>query len=607
MAYNFINPYNFIPLDKKCIRTTNEECGTYTGYMECELETLTPLIMLDTDSKDKEHVLTSKQEEDKHRVYNETFKIDGRPAIPGSELRGMIRSKFEALTSSCMSSIEQDLEFACRYKNFNMNIPGLLDISNPKDVKLYKCNKYVVEDEKVLKYIKDKNLKSGDEIYFIPGDREATYFEKNKDGSTEKKIKIVHNGVKQIVENACNNAKKGILKLGEKGPKGKAIRIFENTEEEVEASNKSKFYKIFITGLTNTNNNIRKKQEEEKEQKEEKEKKKEHASFIGEKKYLQPVWYGLSNDNVYFSLGQNGQTLYNNVLSDLLYKKDNEKDFRPCTNSNNLCEACRVFGFVSKDEASSGKVRVSDAIIKDEYNDASKYYATKEPIVLQELASPRYTNLNFYMTKQTSVDEYNNIRGRKEYWHHKPKDMMGYNNVEKNNRNISVKPISEGIRYSFKVYFNNLTKEQLEHLNMAVSLGNTYDNKSNYAHKLGHGKPLGYGSVKVKVKDIQYREIKKVNDRYTYCIKKYFPQFNKLFNAFDIDNNNTRYAMMHMYDFNFIKDSTKVDYPRMKRNGDIFEWFGRDNVDKKKNLPFANCDYDKIIQKSIKRNSGKKH
>ena len=352
---------------------------------------------------------------------------------------------------------------------------------------------------------------------------------------------------------------------------------------------------MFVTGLNNTNNNIRKKQNEEQENGQQK----EHNSFVADKNLMQPIWYCKLNENVYLSLGQNGQTLYNNVLSDLLSKEDDEIGFGPCTNSNNLCEACRVFGYVTKDEASTGKVRVSDAIIKDEFIDKNNYLVKKQPIVLQELASPRYTNLNFYMTKQTSVDEENEIRGRKEYWHHNPEDMVGYGAVEKNNRNISVSPIRKGVIYLFKVYFNNLTKEQLEHLNMAISLGNTYDNKSKYAHKLGHGKPLGYGSVKVKVKDIQCRDIKKDNGRYTYCIKRYTPQYNELFSAFDIANAKTIDAMKNMYNIEFIVDSTKVDYPRLEPGGKIFDWFGKNS---KTVLPFADRDYDKIILPSQANN-----
>ena len=42
--YKFINPYNFIPLGDKCHKTTYQK-GDYTGYIECILETKTPLII----------------------------------------------------------------------------------------------------------------------------------------------------------------------------------------------------------------------------------------------------------------------------------------------------------------------------------------------------------------------------------------------------------------------------------------------------------------------------------------------------------------------------------------------------------------------------------
>ena len=66
---------------------------------------------------------------------------------------------------------------AYRYKGINLKTPGLLNLSNPEDVKLYECNKYVVKNNKVVNYINNHNYKSGDEVFFIPGDRIVSYFE----------------------------------------------------------------------------------------------------------------------------------------------------------------------------------------------------------------------------------------------------------------------------------------------------------------------------------------------------------------------------------------------------------------------------------------------
>lgn len=614
MAYNFINPYNFIPLTSKCRRefVDNNEC--YTGYMKCQLETKTPLIMLDTDSV--KYVLTSKQEEgiksgeidikdikkeDMHKVYTETYKIDGKPAIPGSELRGMIRSKFEALTSSCMSSVEEDLSFSSRYKGA-MNKAGILDLTDPKDVKLYECDKIVVDSYKGDKRF--EKYRSGDFVKFEKKDR-------YKNGK-----KLGNNGFKGFSQKGIG----GYIRKGESCAGKEAIHIFINTGREVEAENKKKFYGMFLVSKDNTNENLGR----------------PHVALVKDainldkystkssKEIMQPVWYEEVDGKVYFSIGQNGQVKYDNELKELV-----PEDFRPCKDKDNLCEACRVFGFVSGDNSINGKVRISDALM--ELDDEEFYDSIR---TLQELSSPRYENARFYMsirengrivntttgynwtadfkskfkggkngTESFGPNESVMIRGRKEYWHHDPQKMNGYNTVEKTKRNITVRPV-EGT-YIFYVYFNNLTKEQLEHLNMAVSLGNTYDNKSDYAHKLGHGKPLGYGSVKVKVNDIELRELKKEDSVYKYSVENYVPEYNELFELFKSLSRNPgiKDAIDHMYSFGYLtekigednkhKPAVQVDYPRMKPEGDIYEWFGNRAI--KNVLPFSNQEYDKLV------------
>ena len=580
MPYKFINPYNFLPLGQECERPVGEENGNCTGYMECELQTLTPLIMLDTEKVENDKF------ENKHKVYNETFKVGEKPAIPGSELRGMIRSKFEALTSSCMSSVEEELEFSSRYKG-EMNRAGLLDLTDPDKVKLYKCRKVVVDSYKGDNRF--KKYQSGDKITFT----EKTRY--NKEGK-----KLFNKGFGDFSDEGTE----GYLRKGEFCAGRRAIHIFVNTGEEVEANNTDELYKMFLVSKDNTNENLGHTHEALVPGAS----KLDKYSTKSSQEIMQPVWYEIVGGKVYLSIGQNGQVRYDKKLKDLI-----PKDFRPCKNKDNLCEACRVFGYVSKDDAICGKVRVSDGIMesKDDYYD--------EKVTLQELASPRYENIKFYMNitedgtvvdtttgynwttdfkskfkgskNGTEAFEANDsvmIRGRKEYWHHDPKQMNGYRTAKKTKRNITVKPVKDGVTYKFYVYFNNLTETQLQHLEMAISLGN----ESTYAHKIGHGKPLGYGSVKVKVNNIKRRELVKENGQYIYNIYDEAPSKEELFTAFPNLDEDTKESMKQMYDYDFIRESKTVDYPRQTKNGNIFKWFGENS---KTVLPFSNQEYDKLI------------
>lgn len=210
--YTFINPYNFIPVGENCNRTKSST-KTYTGYIECELETLTPLIMLDT---------AKFNEVNNHKIYNDTYKLNDVPAIPASQLRGMIRNKFETLTNSCMSSAEEELPFYGRY-NGNMRNAGLLDFTDPYNPKLYACKAYNLNDDQ---YNEVKSYKIGDCIDFDIKE----YYKNGK-----KKTSVVVDKYGEY---------KGYLKIGELFNKKHACHLFVKGDI-VHADNSSDFIKMY--------------------------------------------------------------------------------------------------------------------------------------------------------------------------------------------------------------------------------------------------------------------------------------------------------------------------------------------------------------------------
>lgn len=93
-------PYNFIPLNEKVIEGTKfEKFNTYengrtTGYIECTIETLTPIYIRACDEiiQDQNEIIT--------RPSSNFFSPTGEAAIPGSSFRGMIRTLVEILSWS---------------------------------------------------------------------------------------------------------------------------------------------------------------------------------------------------------------------------------------------------------------------------------------------------------------------------------------------------------------------------------------------------------------------------------------------------------------------------------------------------------------------------
>ena len=108
----FINPYNFVPVNldetsRDDITKSSEQTSLVTGYMECILKCRTALAIpgeRKPESEGKEH------------AQYEFFSIDGKPVIPGSSIRGVIRNVYETLTDSCFGTMRKDTRITERVK-----------------------------------------------------------------------------------------------------------------------------------------------------------------------------------------------------------------------------------------------------------------------------------------------------------------------------------------------------------------------------------------------------------------------------------------------------------------------------------------------------------
>lgn len=112
--YSFVNPYNFIPLPD--IKTLAErKKGSLSGVITYELYTKTPLFIPNTSN---DQAFAKPGDDKDHKSYDffsytDLSGIEGipapeRPVIPGSEMRGVLRSNYEIITNSCMSSLDMN-------------------------------------------------------------------------------------------------------------------------------------------------------------------------------------------------------------------------------------------------------------------------------------------------------------------------------------------------------------------------------------------------------------------------------------------------------------------------------------------------------------------
>ena len=107
----FINPYNFVS-KTSCVTRTPVENGRLSGSVNGTIIVKNRLALPDHDS-------------DNNRRYD-FYSVNGKPVIPGSEIKGCIRSVFEAITPSCFSVMNANVLTKRLSRPDNTVLPGIL-------------------------------------------------------------------------------------------------------------------------------------------------------------------------------------------------------------------------------------------------------------------------------------------------------------------------------------------------------------------------------------------------------------------------------------------------------------------------------------------------
>ena len=523
----FINPYTFIPVTKGKKAPYNDYFSQplLTGKICCTLTTRTKIAVCDKIG-DRDF---------------DFFKVDGKATIMGSSLRGTIRSIYEALTDSCLSSTnaEDGDYFSSR---LNKAAPGLIEHTENGYV-LYPAERFKDENNTQL-----GNYRTGDIVGFSDSKkgRNGTilYFNLKENASRKgyvHKVDRFHSRIKgKPIENKDSIfEKKGTaIPLTEKSIHLLEVNIFDVDKKELRYGTKDK--KIA---------------------------KNYYAQFkkMKEGKALLPVWYYEENGNYYFAPSQMSRTVFYHQPVDFL----KEINLNPCNTENSICEACALFGIVRQGENKSGsfakasRIRFSDAICEDE-----NCFDKKKIKILS--GSPRLSSFEFYLNsidEQYHADSPNvKIAGRKYYWHHNDKTIKSSANNGNENMIYQVELVKPESVFQFEVYFDRIPETALKKLLFAITLGeNTAD--SPHCHKVGHGKPIGLGSAKITVDSVKTRTFS--DGLYQETEYSWNPE--ELRNAFENQQNVDN--VLKVTNFNAV-DGKDIQYPTTNPNGgDIFKWF----------------------------------
>ena len=625
VSYEFVNPYNFIPLksqeperiDKDQIR------GTYTGKIKYRLLTKTPLFIPNTSRDD---AFSESKDTTDHKSYDffsyqDLSEIDStlenkyfEPVIPGSEIRGMLRANYEILTNSCMSAMDDEVVLSKRtQEKFQAGLIKRISGEAGVSYELYGADDCLMRTKGENNLQDDRNWKddpehNGRKCYKQKALREGqkVLFELcRRDGK----------GVKPLALNVTRGRDVGYVLKGEAGPeqvknggyikqnkhcchvfhrKGNAIRNLNTVELKA-------FEQVLKCYKANDKNAY---QEYAKEW---------NVFQKGNGEEMFPVYYSFEDpkkEYILLSPACITREIYQTKLSQMIGKH------RSCgtDGKKTLCPACALFGMLGRGFQNTSRIRVADLRLSEK--DAKMFGENPSEIYMKKvtckpLGSPKISNMEFYVKRPQNAwfwtyDYYitedgvlqsymPEINGRKFYWHQMNPILP--QNIEPSNLNSTIRPVKKDVFFEGEIYFDDLTKEELDQLIYVINAGDDGDiAKKTHGYKMGHAKPLGLGSVALSVDQVLLRKLLVDDERRSIerCELLYagenqkdqcYERTGEVWAEPEFDPK-IKSDFRIMTDFHYLEGKT-IDYPRKMPDRDIFAWFTENHSgyreDKKKN------------------------
>ena len=515
----FINPYNFVSTTQR-VKVNPVEKGNLTGYVTCTLRVEDMLAIPDIAQNPNSQSF-------------DFFPAIGNPTIPGSELRGCIRSAYEAVTGSCYSVLNSNLLSKRKDNPDGNRNAGLLMKKDGKWI-IYEAWYKKTNGKKCKEWENGVHCKLTRK-WFKCADMPTI-------GKTYFHSKMISSGAVCIDEDI-----------------DKLIKIYEIYYEGIKKSEEGD-----APELRNIICDYREQLLSLKE--------------IDNSDVMIPVFFEIDEYKLltYFSPAHTGRIIFEKTASKLLEKYDSNF----CKGiDNKYCPACSLFGTLGENNPLASRLRFTDATEKEN----GSVHISERYVILPELSSPKLSTVEFYTThgeikknENLPVWDYDDkgveLRGRKFYFHRLPKkaDVLGP-------RQIETKVAESGSLFTFKLYFDRIKEEQLQQLLWVLTIGeNQSDSKQ--MHKIGMGKPVGYGSVKITVDKICLRKFDKISLAYSVVEKQYdeYMQEFKTENYFNMKalsdfKTITNYSLTIREDNGIKSEIIPISYPIAEREPDIGE------------------------------------
>lgn len=557
-----IAPYNFIPLNENVVFAEQipdfdfdkYHQNRYTGYIDLEIKALTPLYIRDTltdeEYKKKIELESKNKGEDKKQYINpDFFSPGGLIRIPGSSLRGMIRTMVEIVSYGKFGFFEGDRKF--HFRSFADNSLDLRDQYREKILGGDKTKGYYPKVK--AGYL----VKEGLDYHIIPAkviSGNQFFRVEEKDAITsgvvsEEMKKFSHYSCKDSKHNVksktpdkcpkCNIPLVPIYEPNEKYKLGFKLVKFKYESPKTHTNHSVPLYYAKVTGIWNVDDPSA-----------------PRDALTGTIVFTN--WMrgprGKEGKHLHWVIGPEDNSRKLELAKGVLenYKNDkwreedtnllryfenkNSKTKVPCfyverngqvisfghTGLFRLAYEKSLKEFLTDELRNATGIDITEAIFGKETEYATRvffedaYLAEGQKDILMEtaipkiLSNPKPTTFQHYLEQDEKNITYNDkgnvqglktynddtrLRGYKLYWHREADDWEETNkeNIEKHKSQYTqITPVKKGTTFKSRIRFENLSSIELGALLFALDL------PEDCAYKLGMGKPLGLGSVKIK-------------------------------------------------------------------------------------------------------------
>ncbi len=527
----------------RCEPPPHDRFLALSGEIACTLTTRAPLFVSDSEGVGG----------DKHKSYR-FFSVNGQEAIPGSSLRGMVRSAFEAATNSCFCVFDGERTLSrrmtpqeslplvpARVEKVDGDLavrllPGAAANHTPDDGQDVQKAAWVKRYQPIRSSAAPTAAPGqattgyGNRTALLTGEHGKRYYAVMELCTHSSKRKICFYNVVSLHESDDGV----VLKSNQIGAWGWLCINNQNIETKHDerfffAEANLPLIPLTRAVLDHYQSLVAEAQERLAPQISERQPSDPAAPDHAKKRpafsrHVLQAWSELKEgDLVYVKLASGRQdevelvapvmvprTRYSQPIGALL-----PEHLRPCRHYDQLCPACRTFGWVLPGDpepgpgthahrtAYAGRIAFTHATLQQRGG------TPMGPTRLAVLSAPKPTTVSFYLKRKgkagveppdsSGYTPQNQLRGRKFYLHHRTVARHEYersNNIADDQNRTVRGALPAGSQFSFTVTFENLAPAELGALLWSLEAGGGW-------HKLGYARPLGFGSVQVSVDSLR--------------------------------------------------------------------------------------------------------